>query len=138
MHIQQLATVGGPARDGGSVRRHERRRRPKPDSSSSPRADDGVVLASVLDALPSPTLLLAPDGTVLLANSGWTAAAEELSSEPYRLGVGGNYFALLRSLGDDVAGAWLIEDLRKLSAGHRDQVAADHALPHPSGTRWYH
>jgi diguanylate cyclase (GGDEF)-like protein len=92
----------------------------------------------VLDALPSPTLLLAPDGTVLLANSGWSAAAEELSSEPYRLGVGGNYFSLLRSLGDDVAGASLIEDLRDLSAGGRDQVAADHALPHPSGTRWYH
>ena len=32
--------------------------------------------AAVLDALPSPTVLLGADGTVLLANSAWSTSTE--------------------------------------------------------------
>jgi len=93
---------------------------------------------AVLDALPSPTVLLAPDGTVVLTNSVWREAAEVLDDERFHVGVGGDYFALARLVRDDAATAAMIDAVRALSAGEHQQVSADYALPHADGTRWYH
>ena len=102
------------------------------------RAADDVLVEAVLDALPSPTVLLAPDGTVLLTNSVWGEAAHVLDDERFQVGVGGDYFALARLVRDDAATDTLIDDVRALSRGERPQVSADYALPHPDGLRWYH
>src|SRR4051812_25146927 len=57
---------------------------------------DGVLVEAVLDALPSPTVLLAPDGTVVLTNSVWGDAAGVLGDERFRVGIGGENFPRLR------------------------------------------
>jgi diguanylate cyclase (GGDEF)-like protein len=106
--------------------------------SDSARSDNAVLVAAVLDALPSPTLLLDADGTVLLTNSGWTGRAEVIDDGRFRVGVGGNYFAMVDSVRDDGSPRAVIDALRDLSAGRRAQVAADYAVPGPSGTRWFH
>src|SRR5215218_9787444 len=59
------------------------------------------LVAGVLDALPSPTVLIDPDGTMLLVNSAWTASGDLLDDDRLRVGVGGNYFAVMLSLADD-------------------------------------
>jgi diguanylate cyclase (GGDEF)-like protein len=102
------------------------------------RATDELLVEAVLDALPSPTVLLAPDGTVVLTNSVWRDAAHVLDDERFHVGVGDDYFALARLVRDDAATATVIDDVRALSRGEQKQVAADYALPHPDGTRWYH
>ena len=99
---------------------------------------NAVLVAAVLDALPSPTLLLDADGTVLLANSAWTGRAEQIDGGRFRVGMGGNYFAMVAGVRDDGSPRALIDALRDLSAGRREQVAADYAVPGPSGTRWFH
>jgi diguanylate cyclase (GGDEF)-like protein len=99
---------------------------------------NAVLVAAVLDALPSPTLLLDADGTVLLANSAWTGRAEQIDDGRFRVGMGGNYFAMVAGVRDDGSPRALIDALRDLSAGRREQVAADYAVPGPSGTRWFH
>jgi diguanylate cyclase (GGDEF)-like protein len=99
---------------------------------------DDILVEAVLDALPSPTVLLAPDGTVLLTNSVWREAAQFLGDERFRIGVGDDYFALARSVRDDAATDAMIEAVQALSRGEMDQVSADYALPHPDGTRWFH
>jgi diguanylate cyclase (GGDEF)-like protein len=99
---------------------------------------DAVLVEAVLDALPLPTLLLDAEGTVLLANSAWTAAAEELADDRVRVGVGGNYYAMARDVRDDGVGRDIVTALRELSRGERSTVAIDYALTHPGGTRWYH
>jgi diguanylate cyclase (GGDEF)-like protein len=93
---------------------------------------------AVLDALPSPTVLLAPDGTVLLTNSVWREAAYFLDDERFQVDVGGDYFAMARLVRDDAATDAMIEAVRALSRGKAQQVSADYALPNPAGTRWYH
>ena len=99
---------------------------------------DDLLVEAVLDALPSPTVLLAPDGTVLLTNSVWREAAHFLEDDRFRVGVGDDYFALARQVRDDAATDAMIEAVKALSRGEMDQVAADYALPHADGTRWYH
>jgi diguanylate cyclase (GGDEF)-like protein len=99
---------------------------------------DDLLVEAVLDALPSPTVLLAPDGTVLLTNSVWREAAGFLGDDRFRVGVGDDYFALARLVRDDAATDAMIEAVKALSRGETGQVAADYALPHADGTRWYH
>ncbi|MGY1710873.1 putative bifunctional diguanylate cyclase/phosphodiesterase [Geodermatophilus sp. SYSU D00758] len=97
-----------------------------------------VVVEAVLDALPSPTLLIDPDGRVLLTNTAWEHAAELLDDDRVRVGVDGDYFAMAhRLVADDDTGN-LIERLRALSRGECDSVQADYALEQRDGTRWYH
>jgi diguanylate cyclase (GGDEF)-like protein len=107
--------------------------------NDGPARGHAVVVEAVLDALPSPTLLLDADGTVLLANSAWSATAAFLEDERVNVGVGGNYFAMAENLRDDdedVRG--MIARLRALSRGERRVVSADYEMPSPEGTRWYH
>ncbi|WP_036337754.1 putative bifunctional diguanylate cyclase/phosphodiesterase [Modestobacter caceresii] len=101
------------------------------------QAHAGLV-AGVLDALPSPTVLIDADGTMLLVNSAWQAAGDLLDDDRLRVGVGGNYFAVMLSLSDDATNRARIDQLRELSAGRRTAVSADYALATVTGVRWYH
>src|SRR3954471_24226007 len=104
--------------------------------SDGTRATGELLVEAVLDALPSPTVLLDPDGTVVLTNSVWRDAAHVLDDERFHVGVGDDYFALARLVRDDAGTAALIDAVRTLSRGAQHQVSADFALPHPDGTRW--
>jgi diguanylate cyclase (GGDEF)-like protein len=95
-------------------------------------------VAGVLDALPSPTVLIDPDGTILLVNSAWAAAGDLLGDDRLRVGVGGNYFSVILSLSADAANHERIAALRELSAGRTDIVSADYALSTVIGVRWFH
>ena len=102
------------------------------------QATGDVLVEAVLDGLPSPTVLLAPDGTVVLTNSVWRDAAAALGDERFGVGVGGDYFALARSVREDPSTETMIEAVCRLSRGEQRQVSVDYALPHPDGMRWYH
>lgn len=101
-------------------------------------SSQSVLVEAVLDALPSPTLLLDSRGTVLLANSGWAAAADFLTDDRVRLDVGADYYAMARRLRDDDVSREIISSLQALSRGERETVSLDFSLVHPVGTRWYH
>ncbi|MDP9429935.1 MAG: EAL domain-containing protein, partial [Actinomycetota bacterium] len=101
-------------------------------------AQPAVVVEAVLDALPSPTLLIDAGGTVLLANTAWQNAADVLGDDRMRIGVDGNYFAMARRLNGEDSTSTLIEQLRALSRGERSSVQADYALELPGGTHWIH
>ena len=96
------------------------------------------LVAGVLDALPSPTVLIEVDGTMLLVNSAWAAAGELLPDDRLTVGVGGNYFDVMLSLSDDPVNRERIESLRALSRGERTHVSADYALATVIGQRWFH
>jgi diguanylate cyclase (GGDEF)-like protein len=97
-----------------------------------------VLVEAVLDALPSPTLLLDAEGVVLLANSAWTAAADVLEDERVRLGIGGDYYAMALAIRDDAVTREIVSSLQALSRGERSTAAIDFSVSHPVGTRWYH
>jgi PAS domain-containing protein len=75
-------------------------------------AQSAVMVEAVLDALPSPTLLIDADGTVLLANTAWDKAADVLGDDRVRIGVDGDYFAMARRLNGDDSTSTLIDQLR--------------------------
>jgi diguanylate cyclase (GGDEF)-like protein len=105
---------------------------------ASAQGSHAVLVEAVLDALPSPTLLLDASGTVLLANSAWAAAAEFLDDDRIRVGIGGDYFAMARSMHDDGTSRGIIDLLQALSRGERSTASVDFAVTHPHGSRWYH
>ena len=105
------------------------------DGAAESHAD---LVTGVLDALPSPTVLIDVDGTILLANSAWAAAGDLLEDDRLRVGVGGNYFEVMLSLSADPLNHERIGDLRQLSQGRRRQVAADYRLDTVEGARWFH
>ena len=107
---------------------------PRPDSAE---ARDAVLVASVLDALPSPTVLIDDDGTMLLTNSAWDAMADAVG-EGLLVRVGGNYFAMALAMKDDDINRGLIAELRMLSRGERRRVSTDYALPYSGGVIWFH
>src|SRR3954447_8287716 len=73
-----------------------------------------VLVDAVLDALPSPTLLLDGSGTVLLANSAWTGAADALDDDRIRIGIGDDYFAMTRRIRDDGVSREIVSSLQGL------------------------
>ncbi|GAB3349800.1 putative bifunctional diguanylate cyclase/phosphodiesterase [Modestobacter lapidis] len=97
-----------------------------------------VVVEAVLDALPSPTLLLDAEGRVLLANSAWQAAAELYGDDRLAIGIGGDYFGLARQLTDDPGSLRVLDRLRSLSRGERELVSFDYAFATTAGIRWFH
>jgi diguanylate cyclase (GGDEF)-like protein len=99
---------------------------------------DADLVAGVLDALPTPTVLIDPDGTVLLVNSAWTASGDLFRDDRLRVGVGGNYFSIMLSLSDDTANLERIAALGELSEGRRQTVSADFRLSTVVGVRWFH
>jgi diguanylate cyclase (GGDEF)-like protein len=120
------------------------RRLRAPELPLDVRRRDGVerspalVVEAVLDALPSPTLLLDADGRVLLANSAWGVAADLLDDERIAVALGDDYFAMARGLSGDARTEALLEELRELSRGERATVSFDYALANRGGTRWFH
>ena len=110
------------------------------DMRVTDRAEGGTAAlsAAALDALPSPTVLLDPDGTVLLTNSAWESAVEAVCDNRIHGGAGIDYFRMARGACGDTVGAQIVESLRALSRGERTSVAMDYSLEHPAGTHWYH
>jgi diguanylate cyclase (GGDEF)-like protein len=110
------------------------------DMRSTDRAEQGLAAlsAAALDALPSPTVLLDPDGTVLLTNAAWESAVETLCDDRILSGAGTDYFRMMRCAWGDTIGAQIVDSLRALSRGQRTSVATDYSLQHPAGTHWYH
>jgi diguanylate cyclase (GGDEF)-like protein len=105
---------------------------------ASAEGSHAVLVEAVLDALPSPTLLLDAAGTVLLANSAWATAAEVVDDDRIRVGIGGDYYAMARRIRDDAASQEIISSLQDLSRGERSMVSLDFSVAHPHGGRWYH
>ncbi len=101
-------------------------------------AGAAVLVEAVLDALPSPTLLVDPDGKVLLANSAWNDAAEMVDDDRFRLTVGGDYFALIRQVRGEEHARELLAGIHEISVGLRDSTTADYPVALASGTRWFH
>ncbi|HLM04493.1 MAG TPA: EAL domain-containing protein [Blastococcus sp.] len=101
-------------------------------------AGDAALVKAMLDALPSPTLLIDAQGTVLIVNSAWVAAAALLDDDRVRVGVGANYFDLALRLADDHTNRAMIASLQELSRGERRAVSLDYALPHAGGVFWFH
>lgn len=97
-----------------------------------------LLVEAVLDALPSPTLLVDSAGTVLLANSAWNVAAEVLDDDRFRVAVGDDYYALALTVRDDEQTRSLVAGVREVSMGLRDWATADYPVTLPSGTRWFH
>jgi diguanylate cyclase (GGDEF)-like protein len=120
----------------------QRPRRPELPSdvrrSASAGGSQAVLVEAVLDALPSPTLLLDASGTVLLANTAWTGAADLLEDDRIRVGIGGDYFATARTIRDDAISREIIRSLQELSCGERRTVSLDFSVAHPHAVRWYH
>ncbi|WP_138735248.1 putative bifunctional diguanylate cyclase/phosphodiesterase [Modestobacter excelsi] len=100
--------------------------------------ENADLVAGVLDALPSPTVLIDADGTMLLVNSAWAAAADLLGDDRLRVGVGSNYFSVILSLSAGAANHERIAALRELARGQRDTVSVDYALTTVLGLRWFH
>src|SRR4051794_11519272 len=97
-----------------------------------------VQVEAVLDALPSPTLLVAPDGTVLFANSAWAAVTEAMAPARVLVDLGDNYFDTALRGRDDAATRSVIPSLRELSRGERGAGAVDYAVALPGGASWIH
>jgi diguanylate cyclase (GGDEF)-like protein len=101
---------------------------------------DAALMEAVLDALPSPTVLLDPDGLLVLGNTAWSRRAATYDDPRIQHGVGSSYYDNLLGLWDDEVSRGLVQSLRELSRGERDEVSLDYSITHPSGsgTRWYH
>src|SRR3954464_14649104 len=97
-----------------------------------------VQVGAVLDALPSPTLLVAADGTVLFANSAWAAVTEAMAPDRVLVDLGDNYFDTALRGGEDAATRSVIRSLQELSRGERSTVAVDYAVALPGGASWIH
>jgi diguanylate cyclase (GGDEF)-like protein len=107
------------------------------DVEDTDRAHADLV-AGVLDALPSPTVLIDADGTMVLVNSAWRATGDLLVDDRLRAGVGANYFDVMGGLSDDGSHRARIDELRELATGGRSLVAVDFAVQTTAGPRWYH
>ncbi|MGY2004273.1 putative bifunctional diguanylate cyclase/phosphodiesterase [Blastococcus sp. SYSU DS1024] len=91
----------------------------------------------MVDALPSPTVLLDPNGVIVMVNSAWVAAGREHGQS---IRPGADYYAEAVGLADDPEGRGLITELRELIAGERTHVSIDRSLPSPAGAGrlWFH
>jgi diguanylate cyclase (GGDEF)-like protein len=100
------------------------------------RTDAGLVSA-VLDAIASPTVLLDPDGVIVMGNSAWTEAGR---AHGEHLLAGVDYYAAAVALHDDADGRALVESLRELARGTRTEVSVDRSVPSPADAsmHWYH
>jgi diguanylate cyclase (GGDEF)-like protein len=98
---------------------------------------DAVLAQAVLDALPSPTVLIDPDGTVVLHNRMWATAGEERGNS---ILPGADYYAAATAVNGDAEGRALVRSLRALARGECDSVAMDREVPNPRDgqQRWYH
>ncbi|WP_241037134.1 putative bifunctional diguanylate cyclase/phosphodiesterase [Blastococcus litoris] len=98
---------------------------------------DAVLVHAVLDALPSPTVLLDPDGVIVLTNDEWTRAGEQHGNH---IPPGADYYAAATAVHGDAEGRALVRSLRALARGECTSVTVDRQVPSPrdSRPRWYH
>jgi len=112
---------------------------PEGAGAPTPRdsAVDAVLAQAVLDALPSPTVLLDPDGIIVLHNRMWGTAGEERGNY---IAPGADYYAAATAVNGDAEGRALVMSLRALARGECDSVATDREVPNPRDgqQRWYH
>jgi diguanylate cyclase (GGDEF)-like protein/PAS domain S-box-containing protein len=100
-------------------------------------------LSAVLEALPSPTVLVGPDGRILSANGAWTrSAVEVLQGMAWPGRPGEDYLtAMTRGLGARPH-AELTEGLRALlsetSRSDGRSFSLDYSADSPRGTVWFH
>ncbi|MGY1746285.1 putative bifunctional diguanylate cyclase/phosphodiesterase [Blastococcus sp. SYSU D00695] len=95
-------------------------------------------LASVLDALPQPTVLLDPEGRILTVNRLWEEQAREAAAAGLRPGeLGRDYLTVM-------AQGWSGPDLREISAGLADvregavpTFARDYEFPLGDRRLWF-
>ncbi|WP_235003448.1 putative bifunctional diguanylate cyclase/phosphodiesterase [Blastococcus haudaquaticus] len=109
-----------------------------PDVRHQRDADlDAALLHTVLDALPSPTVLLDPDGIIAMTNRVWVTSGEEHGTI---IPPGADYYAAATAVHGDAEGHALVRSLRTLARGECDAVAVDREVPSPSDEkpRWYH
>jgi diguanylate cyclase (GGDEF)-like protein len=100
---------------------------------------DAALVEAVLDAVPSPTCLLDPEGRMLLGNRAWTTRSRTYADLRFQVGIGANYYDMALSLRDDAAARALVASLQELARGECDEVSLDYSFPHPlGGTRWFH
>lgn len=95
--------------------------------------------ASVLDALPLPTVLLAVDGTVCRTNRAWDAIAPADRCGVAADGPRPNYLVSLEEAvasGTDGGRSQLLADLRALVSGGRGSVSHDVSCTTHGVTRW--
>ena len=110
----------------------------RPCCHNGPEGNSAVLSEAVLDALPSPTVVLDPDGKVLLTNSAWEAAVATVDDDRIDGGAGVDYFTTVRRTCGKAVGGKIVDSIRALSRGERASVAMDYSLEHPAGTHWYH
>jgi diguanylate cyclase (GGDEF)-like protein len=98
---------------------------------------DAVVVEAMLDALPSPTVLIDPVGTIVMGNRAWTAAGEEHGEH---IRPGADYYAAALRGRDDADARLLVRELRELAQGDRSEVSVDRSLTSPADgeSRWFH
>jgi diguanylate cyclase (GGDEF)-like protein len=106
--------------------------------SNGAHGNAAVLSEAVLNALPSPTVLLDAEGRVLLTNSAWEATVERVDDDRIDGGAGVDYFRMARRACGIAVGRRIVDSLRELSRGERASVAMDYSLEHPAGTHWYH
>ncbi|MGY1804199.1 putative bifunctional diguanylate cyclase/phosphodiesterase [Blastococcus sp. SYSU D00922] len=98
---------------------------------------DAVLVHAVLDALPSPTVLLDPGGLIVMTNGEWTRAGKEHGNH---ILPGADYYAAATAVHGDAEGRALVTSLRALARGECAAVSVDRQVPSPSDQRprWYH
>jgi diguanylate cyclase (GGDEF)-like protein len=99
---------------------------------------DAGLVAAIVDALPSPTVVLDPDGVIVMVNSAWVQDGRRhgVSIRP-----GADYYARAVGLADDPEGRTLVSELRELAAGLRAEVSIDRSMPTldgAGGRLWFH
>jgi diguanylate cyclase (GGDEF)-like protein len=98
---------------------------------------DSVLVSAVLDAIASPTVLLDPDGVIVMGNSAWTDAGRQHGAP---ILAGSDYYAAAIAVHDDADGRALVHSLRELARGRCVEVSVDRSVPSPvdSAMYWYH
>jgi diguanylate cyclase (GGDEF)-like protein len=101
------------------------------------RGRTAAFASAVVDALPSPTVLVDCGGKILLTNPAWDASTGAIDRRGVDAGVGGDYFAAVRRLCGHAVGREIAAALRALHRGQDPTVELDYSLERSSGTRWY-
>ena len=106
---------------------------------SGSRERDAALVEAVLDALPFPTVLLDPDGLMLLGNRAWNEQAAARHGDRFETGVGKSYYDQSLAVQDDEGVHRLVRSLRELARGECAEVSLDHEVSAgPSwGASWY-
>src|SRR5688572_4883554 len=104
-----MPSTGGAISDMPGVLVYSTHLMPAPRRARMARGNSAVLSVAVLDALPSPTVLLDSDGIVLLTNRAWDAAVVAVGDD--RL-AGIDYFAMARRACGNAVGRRIVALLR--------------------------